>query len=74
MSGRMYWLSVIAVIAVSSAFWWAALSWLGVTEPMPLVAFLDAVALTGYLVFLRWWLKALNPVHSPTESPSAVTH
>ena len=57
MSGKTYWLSVVAVIGFSSAFWWLVLFWLGVSDPIPAVAILDAVVLTGYLFVLRCFLK-----------------
>lgn len=57
MSGRTYLLSVIALFGVSSAFWWAVFSWLGVESPAPLVAVFDAIVFTSYLFMLRWFLS-----------------
>lgn len=65
MSGQTYWASIVGLLALSTGFWWATLSWMGVTDPLPAVAVLDAIALTAYLVILRWILAESDPATDP---------
>lgn len=69
MSGRMYWLSVIAVLGVSFAVWFVVWSWLDVSDPAPGAAVMAAISMTGYLVLLRWILK--SPSSSTNGAPSS---
>lgn len=67
MSGRLYWLNVVAVLAVSFAVWFGVGSWLGVTDPVPLAAVMAVISMTGYLAVLGW---ILNSPGTPDESSS----
>lgn len=68
MTARMYWITVVAVLGCSSVFWWAVFSWLGVTSPTALVAFFDAVVLTSYMLFLKWWLQEPDHINASAEA------
>ncbi len=58
MSGRMYWLSVVAVLGVSFAVWFGVGSWLDVTDPAPGAAVMAVISMTCYLALLGWILKS----------------
>lgn len=64
MSDRVYWLSIVLVLIFSTAFWWAILAWFAVSDPLPVVAIMDAIALTFHLLFVRWILKGDDSNHS----------
>lgn len=58
MSGRMYWLSVIAVLGGSFAVWFGIGLWLDVADPVPGAAVMAVISMTCYLaLLLDWYLK-----------------
>lgn len=68
MSGRMYWLSVVAVLGVSFAVWFGVASLLGVADPAPGAAVMSVISMTCYLGLLGWILKSTGEnIASPTE-------
>lgn len=67
MSGRVYWLSIVLVLCISTAVWWSMLTWLGVSDPWPGVAVIDVMVLTAHLGFIRWLLKDDDSSQNPNS-------
>ena len=67
MSDRVYWLSIALVLCISTAFGWALLTWLDVSDPWPGVIFIDAMALAWHLVFINQMFKDNDSNQSPVS-------